>query len=74
VSTLIATKTPGEHFHKDKFGTIETGARADLVLLHANPLTDLEHLKNRAGVMFRGRWLAEAEIQRRLEDIAAKTA
>jgi hypothetical protein len=68
-----ATKTPGDHFRdKDRFGTIEVDARADLVLLKGNPLDDLEHLSKRAGVMVRGRWLPESEIQRRLDDIARR--
>ncbi len=67
-----ATRHVGEYFRdKDRFGTIEVGARADLVLLRGNPLDDLAHLKNPVGVMVRGRWLPEKEIQERLEKIAA---
>jgi imidazolonepropionase-like amidohydrolase len=53
------------------FGTIAPGQRADLLLLDANPLRDLANVKRRAGVMVRGRWLPETEIQARLEKIAA---
>ncbi|GBC83114.1 Adenine deaminase [bacterium HR10] len=67
-----ATRNVGEYFrHKDRFGTIEVGARADLILVKGNPLSDLGHLKHLAGVMVRGRWIAEAEIQQRLERLAA---
>jgi len=69
-----ATRNVGEYFrHKDRFGTIEVGARADLILVKGNPLADLENLKQLAGVMVRGRWLPEKEIQERLHQIAARS-
>jgi imidazolonepropionase-like amidohydrolase len=45
------------------FGTIEPGKRADLLLLDGNPLTDVENVQKQAGVMLRGRWLAEDQLQ-----------
>jgi imidazolonepropionase-like amidohydrolase len=54
-----------------QFGSISVGNRADLVLLTANPLDDIGNIANRAGVMVRGRWIPESEIQRRLAEIAA---
>ncbi|HEX6434311.1 MAG TPA: amidohydrolase family protein, partial [Gemmatimonadales bacterium] len=51
-------------------GTIEVGKRADLVLLDGNPLTDIRNTARRAGVMLRGRWLPQADIQSRLDAIA----
>ena len=59
---------PGE------FGAVAEGLRADLILLEANPLEDVRHVASRVGVMVRGRWYAEAELQRRLEDLAASYA
>jgi imidazolonepropionase-like amidohydrolase len=56
---------------KDNFGTIEVGKRADLILLDANPLEDIGNVARRSGVMVRGRWLSEREIQSRLDQIAA---
>jgi hypothetical protein len=35
-----------------------------------NPLSDLRNVARRSGVMVRGRWLPEAEIQKRLAGIA----
>ncbi len=58
----------------DEFGTIEEGKAADLVLLEANPLTDIANVAKRAGVMVRGRWLPESEIRAKLEAIAAEYA
>jgi imidazolonepropionase-like amidohydrolase len=53
-------------------GTVETGKRADLLLLDANPLENVANIRQRAGVMVHGRWLPESEIQRRLEEIAGR--
>jgi imidazolonepropionase-like amidohydrolase len=47
-------------------GTIERGKRADLILLDADPLVDIRNTTRRAGVMLRGRWLPQAEIERSL--------
>jgi hypothetical protein len=67
-----ATKNVGDYYKGvDEFGTIAIGQRADIIVLHANPLDDLASLAKRAGVMVRGRWIPEAEIQSRLESIAA---
>ena len=51
-------------------GTVEPGKRADLVLLDADPLKDIRNTTRRAGVMVRGRWLPQAEIQTRLDAVA----
>ncbi len=53
------------------FGVVAPGARADLVLLKGNPLDDIGHVARQAGVMVRGQWLSEQEIETRLERIAA---
>ena len=51
-------------------GTVAQGKRADLILLNANPLTDIANTENRAGVMVNGRWLPASEIQKTLAAIA----
>jgi hypothetical protein len=64
-----------EHLGLDeRFGTVAPGQRADLVLLGANPLDDLDNLTDRVGVMVAGRWIDRAEIDRGLEALAAKHA
>jgi imidazolonepropionase-like amidohydrolase len=55
----------------DRAGTIAVGQQADLVLLDGNPLTDIRNTTRRAGVMLRGVWMPQAEIQGRLDGIAA---
>ena len=64
-----------EHLGIDHdFGTIAAGQRADLILLESNPLDDLANLTDRVGVMVRGQWVTRAEIDARLERLAAKHA
>jgi imidazolonepropionase-like amidohydrolase len=55
-------------------GTIEVGKQADLILLDGNPLDDVRNTAKQSGVMLRGRWLAKAEIEKRLASIAKATA
>ena len=69
-----ATKNAAEHFGSDAFGRVTVGARADLVLLEANPLDDAANVAERAGVMVRGRWLPEADIEIKLEELAMSAA
>jgi imidazolonepropionase-like amidohydrolase len=44
------------------FGTVTVGSRADLLLLHANPLADISHIERIAGVVVRGMWYPRARI------------
>jgi imidazolonepropionase-like amidohydrolase len=70
-----ATKNVGDYYReRDKFGVVAPGQRADLLLLSANPLDDLRNVQQRAGVLLRGKWISEAEIQARLAKIAAASA
>lgn len=52
----------GKFFKNDNLGVIKTGAIADLVLLDANPLKDINAVGSVQGVMLDGRWLAKSEI------------
>lgn len=68
-----ATRNPAEFFGVlNQTGTIEAGKRADLLLLNANPLEDVSNTERRAGVMVRGRWLPQTELQKMLDDIAPR--
>ena len=65
------TMNPARFFGmEDKFGIIEAGMAADLLLLDANPLEDLSALKALSGVMVRGRWLDRTAIDEKLAEIA----
>ncbi|MCH8202943.1 MAG: amidohydrolase family protein [Proteobacteria bacterium] len=72
---ISGTRAAGIYFaDKDRFGIIEAGARADAVLLEANPLDDIMNLAKQAGVMVQGRWYSKAFIDGRLEDLAKRMA
>jgi imidazolonepropionase-like amidohydrolase len=67
------TVNVGSYFAKqDAFGTIAPGQRADLVLVNANPLTDISNVSKISGVMVRGRWLDRATLDAGLAKIEAK--
>ena len=66
------TKNVGDYFQRyDSFGTIAVGKRADLILVNENPLDNIANVKKRVGVMIRGRWMSEVDIQKRLQAIAS---
>jgi predicted amidohydrolase YtcJ len=56
---------------QDTRGTVASGREADLVLLDANPLTDIAYTRRIDGVMLRGRWFSRAQIAVMLEKLAA---
>jgi hypothetical protein len=67
----MGTRNVADYFGtSDVAGTIAVGKQADFILLDANPLTDIRHTTRRAGVMLRGVWHPQAEIEARLEEIA----
>jgi imidazolonepropionase-like amidohydrolase len=70
--TLASATREAAHFLGDseEWGTVEAGKRADLLLLKANPLEDIGNVSRRVGVMVRGRWLPEAELQAMLSTLA----
>lgn len=62
------TRHAGEFLHAD-FGTVRVGNRANLILLRANPLADLENLRSLAGVFHNGVWLPETRLQAMLQQV-----
>lgn len=59
---------------QDEAGTVQVGRRADLLLLEANPLEDVNNVRRLSGVMVGGRWLDAEAIRSRLEAIARRAA
>lgn len=62
-----ATRVPGEFIRQFvpgamSFGTVQVGERADLVLLDANPLENIENVAHPVGVIAEGRWWPEREL------------
>jgi imidazolonepropionase-like amidohydrolase len=69
----IGTVNPAIYFGAEgEFGTLVPGASADMILMNSNPLENVKNVQNRAGVIVRGQWLPEEEIQQRLNAIAEK--
>jgi hypothetical protein len=71
----IGTRNAGEFVNKyvptsKPVGLIKKGYKADLLLLQTNPLTDVQALKNRIGVMINGRWLSEKKLKEEMESLA----
>jgi imidazolonepropionase-like amidohydrolase len=67
---LTATRNAGNFVAENvpnapRFGTVEEGSGADLILLSANPLIDIANTKRIEGVMLKGRWLSSAELGKR---------
>ena len=57
---------------EDPFGRVEVEQRADLLLLARNPLDDIGATRERLGVMARGRWYEQAELDSLVQDFLAR--
>ena len=53
---------------EDRTGTVEMGKRADLLLVAADPLTDVANVQKITGIMLNGRWLPRTEVERQLNE------
>jgi hypothetical protein len=54
----------------DKFGVVETGRVADLVLLEANPLEDIRNTRKIAAVVTAGKYYSRQELDKMLARVA----
>jgi imidazolonepropionase-like amidohydrolase len=62
---LTGTRNPAQYLGLlDSAGTVAVGKRADLVLLSGNPLQDVRHAAEPAGVMIGSRWLDRPTLDR----------
>jgi imidazolonepropionase-like amidohydrolase len=67
-----ATKNPTTFFGVDNsVGTLEKGKIADLVLLSANPLDDINNTRKITAVFFDGKMFDRAELNRMMNSVAA---
>lgn len=64
--TVNAAKALGQF---EEFGTISVGKRADLLLLSANPLQKVENISLLQGVMVRGKWMTDKNLQSELDGL-----
>lgn len=73
---LAAGTVKAAHFLESEpdFGTLEVGKRADLVLLTGNPLDDIRHSQDIAGVVLRGAWYDAPALKNLLEQLRAENA
>lgn len=70
---LTGTYNPAVFFGTlDEVGTVEEGKRADLLIAKKNPLKRIGRLADPAGVLVNGVWLSEAELDARLDALAAR--
>jgi len=47
---------------KGDFGTVEVGKRADLILVHKNPLDNIANIADLRGVMAAGKWYPQRQL------------
>ena len=57
-----ATSNPAKFFGKDDMGAVEPGNVADVVLLDANPVTDIRNVDKISGVVADGRYYDRARL------------
>jgi hypothetical protein len=55
----------------DIFGEIAVGQRADFLMLAENPLEDVRATRRRLGIMSRGRWYSQSELDRLVSEVVA---
>jgi cytosine/adenosine deaminase-related metal-dependent hydrolase len=57
-----------------KRGTVEAGKTADLLLLNADPLVDVDNTRYIAAVISGGRYLSRSDLNAKLSALAARNA
>lgn len=67
------TINPAKFFNKEAiFGQVKEGLEADLILLNANPLDNMDNLKDVSAVFRKGHFIPKVEINKRLAEIAKR--
>jgi len=66
-----ATRNPAEFLGRiNRQGTVEVGKDADLVLLNADPLADIQNTQKIVGVVLHGMYLSRADLDAMLNTVA----
>jgi imidazolonepropionase-like amidohydrolase len=72
---VSATRLPATWLGiEDKIGTVEVGKYADLVLLDADPLTDIQNTRKIAGVFSNGKWIDKKTMNSMLRAVSDRNA
>ncbi len=69
-----ATKNAGQYLGLSDTGTIETGKRADLVLLDANPLDNISNTQKIRAVVLAGRYFSRTDLDSLLHEVELAAA
>jgi tetratricopeptide (TPR) repeat protein len=70
-----ATSTPAQVMRiADSVGSLQPGYIADLVLLEADPLSDIRNARRISGVFRAGRWLPRSDLDARLDSLTRSYA
>ena len=48
----------------EEWGSVQENRRADLVLLSANPLDNIQNIEKINGVMLRGKWFVKKDLEK----------
>ena len=74
-SLQTATINPARFLGMEKdLGTIEKGKVANLVLLDADPVSDIRNTQKIDSVVLKGKLLTRTDLDRLLQDVATKAA
>jgi imidazolonepropionase-like amidohydrolase len=57
---------------EEQRGTVKPGKDADLVLLEDNPLENIKNTRSIVGVMIKGKWLPQEQLQSMLDEVEAR--
>jgi imidazolonepropionase-like amidohydrolase len=70
-----ATRNPAEFFGKlSEYGTVESGKRADLVMLDANPLEDIHNVQKIRAVVLAGKYFSRQQLDSMLHEVETAAA
>ena len=67
----MTTLNPAQFLNREAtMGTVDAGKNADLVVLDANPVTDVANLSKISGVMLKGKYFSKAALDKQKASVA----